>query len=178
MNLVKRHPEAHDAWLYAMGIDVRWRHRSSLTEDASVGVPMIELPECIAQARYWIIGEQVLTDVQAYLLASMMWAIGVENVADCVYSYREDVTQTAPILVVTGLSALPSLRTITIESNLLQAPVDAIENITLIILGDTPMAGQTHERLLRVPNLQDMIDNPDLKKNAWAVLKSRRISSI
>ena len=57
MNLAKRYPEAHDAWLYAMGIDVRWRHRSGLAEaGAVVDAPVVELPECIAQSRYWVIG--------------------------------------------------------------------------------------------------------------------------
>ena len=176
MNLAKRHPQAHDAWLYAMGIDVRWRHREGLadggmTADASA----LELPECIAQSRYWVLGEQPLTDAQAYLLAGMMWAIGAQNTTDCTYSHATDSTQTTPKTIATGLPALAIINTLAVEPALLQIPVDAfLDTTTLIVMSDALMAGQTHKRLLRVPSLQAMIDNPLLKKDAWAVLKNLR----
>ena len=178
MNLVKQHPEAHDAWLYAMGIDVRWRHREGvadggMTADASA----VEMPDCIAQARYWVIGERALTEAQTYLLAGMMWAMGVTGAtgaADCIYSYGADSTANAPTAVATGLPALATLNILAVEPALLQTRIETIDN-TIILLGDALMAGQTHERLLRVPSLQAMIDNPLLKKQAWAVLKSKRL---
>ena len=175
MNLAKRHPQAHDAWLYAMGIDVRWRHREGLadggmTADASA----LELPECIAQSRYWVLGEQPLTDAQAHLLAGILWAIGAQDATDCAYSHAADSTQTTPKTIATGLPALAIINTLAVEPTLLQIPVDALHTTTLIVMSDTLMAGQTHERLLRVPSLQAMIDNPLLKKQAWAVLKKLR----
>ena len=174
MNLAKRHPQAHDAWLYAMGIDVRWRHRSGLSDEVALDAPALELPECIAQSRYWVLGEQPLTDAQAYLLAGMMWAIGAQNTTDCTYSHATDSTQTTPKTIATGLPALAIINTLAVEPTLLQIPVDALDTITFIVMSDTLMAGQTHERLLRVPSLQAMIDNPLLKKQAWAVLKNLR----
>lgn len=179
MNLVKQHPEAHDAWLYAMGIDVRWRHREGLADGVDDGgmtadASALELPDYIVQTRYWVIGERALTDAQAYLLAGMMWAMGVTTTADCIYSYGADSTANAPTAVATGLPALATLNTLAVEPALLQTPIETIDN-TIILLGDALMAGQTHERLLRVPSLQAMIDNPLLKKQAWAVLKSKRL---
>ena len=174
MNLAKRHPQAHDAWLYAMGIDVRWRHRSGLSDEVALDAPALELPECIAQSRYWVLGEQPLTDAQAYLLAGMMWAIGAQNTTDCTYSHATDSTQTTPKTIATGLPALAIINTLAVEPTLLQIPVDALDTITFIVMSDALMAGQTHERLLRVPSLQAMIDNPLLKKDAWAVLKKLR----
>ncbi len=174
MNLAKRHPQAHDAWLYAMGIDVRWRHRSGLSDEVALDAPALELPECIAQSRYWVLGEQPLTDAQAYLLAGMMWAIGAQNTTDCTYSHATDSTQTTPKTIATGLPALAIINTLAVEPTLLQIPVDALDTITFIVMSDALMAGQTHERLLRVPSLQAMIDNPLLKKQAWAVLKNLR----
>ena len=175
MNLAKRHPQAHDAWLYAMGIDVRWRHRSGLVEaGAAVDAPVVELPECIAQSRYWVLGEQPLNDAQAYLLAGMMWAIGTQDTTDCTYSHATDSTQTTPKTIATGLPALAIINTLAVEPALLQIPVDALHTTTLIVMSDALMAGQTHERLLRVPSLQAMIDNPLLKKDAWVVLKKLR----
>ena len=174
MNLAKRHPQAHDAWLYAMGIDVRWRHRSGLSDEVALDAPALELPECIAQSRYWVLGEQPLTDAQAYLLAGMMWAIGAQNTTDCTYSHATDSTQTTPKTIATGLPALAIINTLAVEPTLLQIPVDALDTITFIVMSDALMAGQTHERLLRVPGLQAMIDNPLLKKQAWAVLKNLR----
>ena len=174
MNLAKRHPQAHDAWLYAMGIDVRWRHRSGLSDEVALDAPALELPECIAQSRYWVLGEQPLTDAQAYLLAGMMWAIGAQNTTDCTYSHATDSTQTTPKTIATGLPALAIINTLAVEPTLLQIPVDALDTITFIVMSDALMAGQTHERLLRVPSLQAMIDNPLLKKDAWAVLKNLR----
>ena len=174
MNLAKRHPQAHDAWLYAMGIDVRWRHRSGLSDEVALDAPALELPECIAQSRYWVLGEQPLTDAQAYLLAGMMWAIGAQNTTDCTYSHATDSTQTTPKTIATGLPALAIINTLAVEPALLQIPVDALDTITFIVMSDALMAGQTHERLLRVPSLQAMIDNPLLKKQAWAVLKNLR----
>ena len=174
MNLAKRHPQAHDAWLYAMGIDVRWRHRSGLSDEVALDASALELPECVVQARYWIIGEQPLTDAQAYLLAGMMWAIGAQNTTDCTYSHVTDSTQTTPKTIATGLPALAIINTLAVEPTLLQIPVDALDTITFIVMSDALMAGQTHKRLLRVPSLQAMIDNPLLKKDAWAVLKNLR----
>ena len=174
MNLAKRHPQAHDAWLYAMGIDVRWRHRSGLSDEVALDAPALELPECIAQSRYWVLGEQPLTDAQAYLLAGMMWAIGAQNTTDCTYSHATDSTQTTPKTIATGLPALAIINTLAVEPTLLQIPVDALDTITFIVMSDALMAGQTHERLLRVPSLQAMLDNPLLKKQAWAVLKNLR----
>ena len=174
MNLAKRHPQAHDAWLYAMGIDVRWRHRSGLSDEVALDAPALELPECIAQSRYWVLGEQPLTDAQAYLLAGMMWAIGAQNTTDCTYSHATDSTQTTPKTIATGLPALAIINTLAVEPTLLQIPVDALDTITFIVMSDALMAGQTHERLLRVPSLQAMIDNPLLKKDAWVVLKKLR----
>ena len=174
MNLAKRHPQAHDAWLYAMGIDVRWRHRSGLSDEVALDASALELPECVVQARYWIIGEQPLTDAQAYLLAGMMWALGAQNTTDCTYSHATDSTQTTPKTIATGLPALAIINTLAVEPTLLQIPVDALDTITFIVMSDALMAGQTHKRLLRVPSLQAMIDNPLLKKDAWAVLKNLR----
>ena len=176
MNLVKRHPEAHDAWLYAMGIDVRWRHRSGLTEvGAVVDTLVVEVPECIRQASYWLIGERALSDAQAYMLAGILWAIGVQSAADCIYSHPQDGgTQSVPNAVLTGLSVLPTINTLAVEPILLQNVVDDIQNTTLIVLGDVAIVGQTHKQTIRVPSLQAMIDNPLLKKDAWAVLKKLR----
>ncbi|MBS1174525.1 MAG: hypothetical protein H6R05_656 [Burkholderiaceae bacterium] len=175
MNLIKRHPEAHDAWLYAMGIDVRWRHRGGLTEaGAVVDIPVVELPECVVQARYWVIGEQPLTDAQAYLLAGMMWAIGVQGGVGCIYSHVADSTQTMPQSVATGLPALSAINSLAVEPILLQNAVDELEHSTIIVLGDALMAERTHKRIIRVPSLQAMIDNPLLKKDAWNVLKNLR----
>ena len=175
MNLAKRHPQAHDAWLYAMGIDVRWRHRSGLSDEVALDAPALELPECIAQSRYWVLGEQPLTDAQAYLLAGMLWAIGVQGGADCIYSHVTDSTQTMPQSVATGLPALAIINTLAVEPALLQIPVDAfLDTTTLIVMSDALMAGQTHKRLLRVPSLQAMLDNQLLKKDSWAVLKNLR----
>ncbi|MCE1160557.1 MAG: hypothetical protein LWW74_05050 [Burkholderiales bacterium] len=174
MNLVKRHPEAHDAWLYAMGIDVRWRHRSGLSDEVALDAPALELPECIVQSRYWVLGEQPLTDAQAHLLVGMLWAIGAQDTTDCTYSHVTDSTQTTPQTIATGLPTLAIINTLAVEPVLLQIPVDALHTTTLIVMSDALMAGQTHERLLRVPSLQAMIDNPLLKKDAWAVLKKLR----
>lgn len=175
MNLAKRYPEAHDAWLYAMGIDVRWRHRSGLAEaGAVVDAPVVELPECIAQSRYWVLGEQPLTDAQAYLLAGMMWAIGVQSDTDCIYSHVAESTQTMPQSVETSLPALPAINSLAVEPILLQNAVDELGYSTVIALGDVLMSGQTHERIIRTPSLQAMIDNPLLKKEAWTVLKKLR----
>ena len=175
MNLAKRHPQAHDAWLYAMGIDVRWRHRSGLSDEVALDASALELPECVVQARYWIIGEQPLTDAQAYLLAGMMWAIGAQNTTDCIYSHVADSTQTMPQSVATGLPALPAINSLAIEPILLQNAVDGLEHSTIIVLGDALMAEQTHKRIIRVPSLQAMIDQPMLKKETWAMLKRLRI---
>lgn len=176
MNLVKRHPEAHDAWLYAMGIDVRWRHRTGLTEvGTALDASVVELPECIAKARYWVIGEQPLTDAQAYVLAGILWAIGAQSNADCVYSHLQNGgVQSVPHAVATGLSVLPTINTLAVEPILLKAPIDDIQNTALIALGDVAMVEQTDEQIIRVPSLQAMINTPLLKKSAWSVLKVLR----
>jgi hypothetical protein len=171
MNLAKRHPEAHDAWLYAMGIDVRWRHRSGNQLD---GAPEMELPECIIQSRYWLIGEQVLTEPQLYLLAGMMWAVGVQSVSDCVYSYSADATQTHPSPMATGGPFLDTVNVLGVEPKLLETPADAFEHTTLIVFGDVLMSGVKHQRLLRLPSVQAMIENPLLKKQAWLTLCGQR----
>jgi hypothetical protein len=69
---------------------------------------------------------------------------------------------------------LPTINTLAVEPILLQNAVDDIQNTTLIVLGDVAIVGQTHKQTIRVPSLQAMIDNPLLKKDAWAVLKKLR----
>ncbi len=204
MNLVKRHPEAHDAWLHAMGIDVRWRHRSAPAqlETAEVAAPTTHaeptaqatpaemartvpdttaqhssapLPDIITQARYWVVGEHALTQKQAYLLAGMLNAIGADA-GECIYSHSTGTANTATRaqLMGTGLAAWPELNTLILSAAQQSSSLDTLEHTTQIILGAALAATTTHERQLGVPSLQAMMEQPELKKDAWAVLKPLR----
>ena len=186
MNLHKIHPEAHDAWLYAMGIDVRWRHKSGMSVQADAEAMMVTdfaLPEAIAQARYWVIAADVsgsLNGTECYVLAGMLWAINAD-VRDVVCSImtQPNHSEEAVRAVPTALPAWPQLNVLNVSSELL-ASLPAIlaqhPNLHILFLGeDAPLA--THERLLYLPSIRAMQTDAFQKQRAWLALKPLRMAS-
>ena len=185
MNLHKTHPEAHDAWLHAMGIDVRWRHRSGLgapDETDSVNAAMQwALPEAIAQARYWIVAadaSQVLNAAECYVLAGMLWAINadVRDVVCSVVTPSADSEAALLRAVPTALAAWPQLRTLAVSSELLESLPTILAqhpNLYILYLGENE-ALAAHERLRCLPSLRAMQADALQKQRAWSALKSLR----
>ncbi len=185
MNLHKTHPEAHDAWLYAMGIDVRWRHKSGLgAQDEAV--TELTLPQPIAQARYWLVttdGSGALSAAESYVLAGMLWAIHAD-VRDVVFSAiapnaHADETVRA---VSTTLAAWPQLHVLDVSLALLsgvRASLPTIlahyPNLHMVLLGENEVSAE-HERLLRLPSLRAMQADALQKQRAWLALKSLRMA--
>ena len=187
MNLHKTHPEAHDAWLYAMGIDVRWRNRSGLgaqdaADAASAASATMQwaLPEAIAQARYWIVAadaSQALNAAECYVLAGMLWAINadVRDVVCSVVTPSAD-SEEAVRAVPTALAAWPQLRTLAVSSELLESLPTILAqhpNLYILYLGENE-ALAAHERLRCLPSLRTMQADALQKKRAWLALKSLR----
>ncbi len=187
MNLHTTHPEAHDAWLYAMGIDVRWRHRSGLgAQDAADAASATSaktqwaLPEAIAQARYWIVAADTsgaLNAAECYVLAGMLWAINadVRDVVCSVVTQSAD-SEAALRTVPTALAAWPQLRTLAVSSELLESLPTILAqhpNLYILYLGENE-ALAAHERLRCLPSLRTMQADALQKKRAWLALKSLR----
>lgn len=181
MNLHKTHPEAHDAWLYAMGIDVRWRHRSGLdAQDAADAATPLALPEVIAQARYWVVSAdapQALNAAECYVLAGMLWAINadVRDVVCSVMTQSADY-EAAVRAVPTALAAWPQLRTLAVSSELLASLPTILAqhpNLYILYLGENE-ALAAHERLRCLPSLRTMQADALQKQRAWSALKSLR----
>ena len=186
MNLHKTHPEAHDAWLYAMGIDVRWRHRSGMDAQAdaeAMTVSELALPEAIAQARYWVVMADVsgsLNAAECYVLAGMLWAINAD-VRDVVCSVMtqgadfEDAVRAVP----TALPAWPQLHVLNVSSELFASLPTILAqhpNLHILFLGeDASLAA--HERLLCLPSVRAMQTDALQKQRAWLALKSLRMAS-
>jgi hypothetical protein len=99
------YPEQHTTWLTAMGVS-RWQTRevSSTAPDVQ---PSYTWPEAMLRARYWVVGEHLLDDATAHLLAGMMVAIGVAS-ADVAYAAPMD---TGLPHVATSLAKLPQIQT-------------------------------------------------------------------
>ena len=185
MNLHKTHPEAHDAWLYAMGIDVRWRHRSGLgapdETDAASATTQWALPEAIAQARYWIVAadaSQALNAAECYVLAGMLWAINadVRDVVCSVVTPSADSEAALLRAVPTALAAWPQLRTLAVSSELLESLPTILAqhpNLYILYLGENE-ALAAHERLRCLPSLRTMQADALQKQRAWLALKSLR----
>ena len=177
MNLHKTYPEAHDAWLYAMGIDVRWRHRSA-HEAVDSGVPLrVDVPEAIAHAHYWFIGATPLSAAEVYVLAGMLWAINAD-MREVVYSTPASQTQTSVHSMATALPAWPQLRTLDVGADTVTAVtaiLDAHPQMRVVLLQDGANDGATHhERLIQLPSLRTLRVDPLQKQLAWAALKSLR----
>lgn len=185
MNLHKIYPEAHDAWLHAMGIDVRWRHRSAHAEvDTGAGVRDVnvmglDVPEPIAHARYWIIGAAPLDAAQTYVLAGMLWAINADA-RTVIYSVPTAKVQSNERSMVTALPAWPQLRTLDVNTEVvhaLGAILDAHPNMHAVVLHDEANTTVTHERLIYLPSLRTLRADALQKQLAWAALKSLRIDA-
>ena len=187
MNLHKTHPEAHDAWLYAMGIDVRWRHRSGLgapdETDAASATTQWALPEAIAQARYWIVAADTsgaLNAAECYVLAGMLWAINAD-VRDVVCSImtQPNHSEEAVRAVPTALPAWPQLHVLNVSSELFASLPTILAqhpNLHILFLGeDASLAA--HERLLCLPSVRAMQTDALQKQRAWLALKPLRMAS-
>ena len=176
MNLHKTHPEAHDAWLYAMGIDVRWRHRSApVTVDNSVPL-LADVPAPITQARYWLIGSEPLNAAQMYVLAGMMWAINADT-HEVIYSTPTELEPSSEQRMSTALAAWPQLRALAVPEDLLAVVphiLDQHPHMYVVIFQDEKNTALRHQRLIQLPSLRAMCEDSLKKQLAWAALKSLR----
>lgn len=176
MNLHKTYPEAHDAWLYAMGIDVRWRHRA-VHEAVDSGAPLlVDVPESIAHARYWLIGTMPLNAAEVYVLAGMLWAINAD-MREVVYSTLADQTQSSVHNMTTALPAWPQLRTLEVGVDSLTAVghvLDEHPHMHVVLLQDEKDAFPHHERLIHLPSLHTICADALQKQLTWGMLKTLR----
>ena len=178
MNVYKTYPEAHDAWLKAMGIGVRWHYRMESQVTDGNPSPDIELPAVITQARYWLMGEEVLTPEYAYLLAGLLWAIQAD-VKEVIYSEIAERSTTQLTNFPTALSAWPQLNTLSLSqlsSPQLTAVLDQNPELRIWVLGNDVLESThaVHERLLYLPSLAEMKAQPLKKQTAWLAVKSLR----
>lgn len=187
MNLYKTYPEAHDTWLYAMGIDVRWRHRSGMSAQTEAEVMTVTesfpLPKTIAQARYWVVAADIsdsLNGAECYVLAGMLWAINADvREVLCSIVTPAKLSEEGVRAVPTALPAWPQLHVLNVSPELLASlPVILVQHPNLHILflsEDAPPA--THERLLCLPSVRAMQTDALQKQHAWLALKSLRMVS-
>lgn len=186
MNLHKTYPEAHDAWLYAMGIDVRWRHRAAhdvaQTEMVDVKSCDVALPEVIAQARYWLIGEPILTTRDAYVLAGLLWSINADERQVVYSSIIGQAESHAAQTFATSLPSWSQLRMQDVSSQMLRLLPDILRkypNLRVFILGDFDVFDReacSGLNCIWLPSAEQMHLNTLQKQMAWQSVKDFRFS--
>lgn len=169
------YPEHHATWLDAMGVS-RW-YSTHVIEPSSVEISVIEvikpttapvknaLPALIEHASFWVIGMEALDHETAYLLAGMMAAIQATE-AQVVYSHFGKAHSTH---IATGQVHLTKLHIEVIENSAFELPAQ----LKVLVLGDTPFETQ-HDAQWRIPSLSAILETPQLKRDAWEILKIMR----
>ena len=188
MNLHKTHPEAHDAWLYAMGIDVRWRHRSthgeSLAVQASALPDLFVLPQVLAQARCWVIGASPLSNSERFMLAAMLWSVRLspQEVVYLTISATDDVLDRESISTpVPYLPSWPTLRESRVTLDALRQAVEAAQSLPKIpsiwFIGEADEGLKPLNGALVLPMLSQLLHAPERKASVWQQLKVLRFGS-
>jgi DNA polymerase III psi subunit len=184
------YPEHHTVWLEAMGI-TRWQikeplaqvtHSTNAVEKLLPNEPIEKnvaeqdaMPEAleathsiltpqIEMAQYWVIGQQTLIPEEAYLLAGMMQAIGAQSV---VFSHAAD--ELLDSVMSTGLASWPRL---VVQALPLGGTLKVPETVKILILGETPL--QLQAKLWSLPSLSQLLAEPQLKREAWEILKKAK----
>lgn len=198
MHTLKTYPEAHDAWLNAMGIDVRWRYKESGQVETNTEVEVktdlpiqtqtladnqiavqsssLEMPAALLRVRYWLVGEGALSDNDAFLLAGMLWSLNLnsEEVAFVTLSHQNQDVLSSPQRLATALPAWAELMHIEIALSLL-APLAQHSEYIWMALGDVSVpATELAENVIRLPSIQAMHSDARQKRAAWQALKSLR----
>ena len=191
MNLHKTHPEAHDAWLYAMGIDVRWRHRSAPSEEpvtqplsiVSVAEETM-LPVALAQARCWVVGDASLSESERRILAAMLWSVGwAEN--DVIYMSLEASSPNMNIEItrmsVAHFQAWSYLSESTISGASLQKFMHIASSCARPpmswLMGSAQSLAVQGNQIIALPSISALMHAPQLKQSAWEQIKALRVSA-
>lgn len=186
MNLHKIHPEAHDAWLYAMGIDVRWRHRSApdvasdLLLSSASSDPAI-VPTVLARTRCWVVGDSALSSAERAMLAAILWSVGLST-DEVVYLVLDELALSAvdhalkvPVLDFPAWSPLQEHK---ISRAVLCQSAQVLQNSaqapSIWLIGDLSWA-EHMIGTLSLPDWSDLMRSPELKKLTWAQLKMLRV---
>lgn len=141
----------------------------SVVSTVTPSITLLDLPDRIQTAQFWVLGEGELTAEQLYLLAGMLKAIGASH-TDVVYSYvvSNPVSATS---IATGLGIWPSLYVQPIEGLSSYDLGSWSGNTRLLSLG----LESIHPMTSVLPSLQKMIEQPELKKHAWQVLRKHKV---
>jgi hypothetical protein len=178
MMTIQSYPEHHHEWLAAMGV-VRWQARDSRLISAPT-TPIVHVeavaevtrepdfvwPERMVQARYWLVGESALDAATAYLLAGMMKAIGATQ-DEVVYTSIVDDAQER---YTTGLPSWPVLNVQALPRSVFEQPLKVADELIVLTLGAVDHQWETANPV-KLPGLTEMIARPELKKEAWMLLK-------
>lgn len=162
-----------------MGV-VRWQQREEIIASEVSVVPIDTIdtieeiavetdfvwPERILQARYWLVGTSPLDAATAYLLAGMMKAIGATQDEVVYSSITDDLRESCG----TGLPSWSMVNLQAIPNAVFKQSLEVPNEITLLMLGAI-----THQwkiaKIFNLPDLAEMIAQPERKRDAWAVLK-------
>lgn len=189
MNLHKTHPEAHDAWLYAMGIDVRWRHRSAHGEDVVPTLPQgqavtenIVVPTALSQARCWVVGTSPLSTAERSLLAGMLWSVGLKS-DEVIYCAIDELAGSMVVdsscLAVPSFPAWPQLRETRVSSQVLRQLILATSAQShapsVWAMGCAELLAVGNAGVVSLPTLLDLMHSPQIKQSIWAQLKILRV---
>ena len=161
-----------------MGV-VRWQARESRLISAPT-TPIVHVeavaevtrepdfiwPERMVQARYWLVGESALDAATAYLLARMMKAIGATQ-DEVVYT---SIFADAQGRYTTGLPSWPVLNIQVLPRSVFEQPLKVPDQLIVLTLGAVIHQWETANSV-KLPGLTEMIARPELKKEAWMLLK-------